>query len=81
MGSIVTEDQLREVTLHVTQALGYIDKIVDTNTTEVTYETMQKAGFNRKENWRRKYSLKDARDDARTAAVQIRAAWDLLDPM
>lgn len=77
----MTDDQLRQVVLHVTQALGYIDKIADTQSTEVTYETMQKAGFSRPTNWRRKYNLKDARQDARTAAVQLRAAWELLDPI
>lgn len=78
---MLTEDQLRQVTLHVTQALGEIDKIVMTTECGVSYETMQRAGFNRKTGWRRKYNLKDARGNAQCAAIQLRSAWDILDPM
>ena len=77
----LSEDELRQVTLHLTQALGYVDNVIMTKNAEVSYETMQKSGFNRKRGWRRSYTLKDARSDASCAAIQLRQAWELLDPI
>ncbi len=65
---------------HLTEALGLVDDIRSRQQTDVTYETMQRAGFNRKTSWRRKYTLADARKDAETAATRLRRAWEYLDP-
>lgn len=67
--------------LEMTAALGYVDSVVMSKETEVTYDTLQRAGFNRKTGWRRRYTLSDARSDARCAATRLRNAWQLLDPL
>ena len=78
---MIDKAKLQELILHVTQALSDVDNIATAPDREVSYETMQRAGFNRKTGWRRKYSLADARSNARSAAIQLRAAWEILDPM
>lgn len=80
MAKPLTTDEAFEVLQHLTEALRMVDSIWNSKTTDVAYETMQRSGFNRKEGWRRKYSLADARGDARNAATQLRAAWEVLDP-
>ncbi len=77
----LTEDEIYGLLQRVTEALRTVDKIVSRQDAEVSYETMQKSGFNRSTGWRRKYTLADARADARSAAIQLRAAWEIIDPM
>ena len=77
----MTEDQKWEVIQQVCEALTLADSTATHTVKEVTYETMQKAGFNRPTNWRRKYNLSDARQDARNIAARLRAAWEILEPM
>ncbi len=77
----LTEDEIYDLVQRVTEALRTVDHIVNDKEAEVSYETMQKSGFNRSTGWRRKYTLADARSDARSAAIQLRAAWEILDPM
>ena len=76
----MTEDERFEIIQKVTEALRTVNNIANNKELEVSYETMQRSGFNRKTGWRRKYTLADARGDARNAAIQLRAAWELLDP-
>lgn len=68
-------------TMEVTAALEYVDHVRTVQFTEVTYETYQRSNFRRKDGARRKYTLADARKDAATAAIRIRNAWELLDPI
>lgn len=75
------EDIIRATALELTASLEYVDLIRMAKTSEVSYETMQRSGFRRKEGWRRKYSLADARSHADTAAIRLRNAWELLDPI
>lgn len=75
------EDIIRDAALELTAGLQYIDRIADTRETSVSYETMQRSGFKRKAGWRRAYKLTDARSDAETAAIRLRNAWELLDPI
>ena len=74
-------ERIAEATLELTAALEYVDRIRMLKTTDVTYETLQRSGFNRKEGWRRKYTLADSRKDAETAAMRMRKAWQILDPI
>lgn len=67
--------------LEMTAALGYVDSVCTSKESEVTYGTLQRSGFKRKEGWRRRYTLSDARSDARCAAIRLRNAWNLLDPI
>lgn len=73
--------RVRGAELEMTAALGYVDAVCTHKETEVTYETLQRNGFKRKEGWRRRYTLTDARSDARCAAKRLRNAWQLLDPI
>lgn len=75
------DDAIRGAVLELTAALGYVDGIKMRKGTEVSYETMQRSGFNRKTGWNRDYTLADARKDAATAATRLRNAWELLEPM
>lgn len=74
------EDAIRDATLEVTAALQYTESIRDSKHTGITYETMQRSGFKRK-NWQRPYNLTDARSEAKTASIRLRNAWQLLDPI
>jgi len=74
-------DAILGASLEIGQATSYLDRIIMGNTMDVTYETMQKAGFNRKTGWRRKYTLADAKQNASTAARHARNAWELLEPI
>jgi hypothetical protein len=76
----VTQDQLWEILQEVTEALRHADSISTSKTTDICYETMQRARFNRKEHWRRNYTLGDARGEAQAIAMRLRKAWDILDP-
>ena len=58
---------------HVADALSRVDRIAKTERTEYSDE---KRAFLR----RRKYTLADARQDARLAAVALRKAYELVDP-
>ena len=71
--------RIMEATAAVCDALSRVDSIRDGKHSEITYETMQKSGFKRK-NWLRPYNLKDAKSDAANAAIRLRAAWQILDP-
>ena len=75
------ESRVRGAEQEMTAALGYVDHIVMRKEAEVSYDTMQRSGFKRPEGWRRKYNLSDARSDARCAAIRLRNAWQLLDPL
>lgn len=74
------EDRLRQAALEVCAAIEYIDRIHTAPRQEVTYATMQKAGFRRADGWARKYTLADARSHAECAAMALRRAWEILDP-
>ena len=74
------EDVIRGAAMEVTAALQYVDRIRDSKHASITYETMQRSGFRRK-NWQRPYALADARSEAKTAAIRLRNAWELLDPI
>ena len=65
--------------MELTEALKYVDDIRSANFIDVSYETMQRSGFKR-ESWKRKYTLADAKRDAEAAAMRLRNAWELLDP-
>lgn len=69
-------DRIKRAELEVSQALAYVDRIVDRQRVEVTRETYEKRNGPRL----RAYTMKDARADARTAAAGIRRAWEILDP-
>lgn len=71
--------RVRGAEMEMTAALDYVDQIATKKDAEISYETMQRSGFNR--SWRRKYSLSDARSAARCAAIRLRNAWQLLDPI
>lgn len=75
------EDIIRGAALDLTAGLHYVDRIVAAREASVSYETMQRSGFRRKAGWRRAYKLTDARSDAATAAIRLRNAWELLDPI
>lgn len=62
-------------------ALQCVDTIRMRKECDVSYETMQRSGFSRKTGWKRKYTLADARSDADTAAICLRNAWEILDPI
>ena len=74
------DDIIRGAVLEVTAALQHVESIRDSKHTGITYETMQRSGFKRK-NWQRPYALPDARSEATTAALRLRNAWELLDPI
>jgi hypothetical protein len=80
MKEALTPDEIAEVIQRLNEALRLCDHIRSDQNAEVSYETMQRSGFNRKTGWRRKYSLADARGMADSAAIQLRAAWEILDP-
>lgn len=72
------ERQFRlEVAEKITNALQQIERLVDTETLSYADE-----GINWKRGYyeRRKYTLKDAKANAKLAAMFLRQAWDLLDP-
>ena len=73
------EDIMLGAALELTASLLYVDSIRDSKHTSISYETMQRSGFKRK-NWQRPYTLADARSEAKTAAMRLRTAWELLDP-
>ncbi|WP_293373604.1 hypothetical protein [Nevskia sp.] len=73
--------RIKGAELEMTAALGYVDEIRSRKETEVSYETLRRNRFNRKEGWRRKYTLSDARSAANCAAIRLRNAWQLLDPI
>lgn len=75
------KETIAAAALEVAQALAHVDSIVQSKFSEVSYETMQRAGFNRKTGWQRPFNLSDARSLARQAALRLRAAWELLDPI
>ncbi len=75
------EDIVRGAVLELTAGLDYVQNIVTTQRYEVSYETMQRANFKRKTGWWRKYTLADARSQARTAEIRLSNAWELLDPI
>lgn len=75
------EDAIRGASLEITAALGYVDLIATKKDEEITYETMQRSGFRRPDGWRRKYTLADARSHAQTAAIKLRNAWELIEPV
>lgn len=75
----MNEDDIQGAVLEMTAALSYVDAIKDSKFIEITYETMQRSGFRRK-NWSRNYTLADAKRDAANAATRLRNAWELLDP-
>lgn len=77
----MTDDIVKQAVLELTAALDYLDRVRMTTHEEISYETMQRSGFKRKDGWRRKYTLADARRDANTAAIRLRNAWQLLDPV
>ena len=74
----MNEDAIRQAVLHVQLALEMADRIVAA--APVGYADF---GSNprRHHTEKRRYTLKDARHEARYAAKQLRLAWDLLDPM
>ncbi len=74
------EDSIRGAVLELTAGLQYADNVRQSKFTEIAYETMQRSGFKRK-NWQRPYTLADARRDATTAAIRLRNAWELLEPV
>lgn len=74
------EERLRLAALEVADAISYVDSIRTGEVASVSYETMQKANFNRPRGWHRKYNLKDAKSDANCAAMRLRNAWQILDP-
>ena len=78
--SKVGGDALLGAIIELTEALSLVERIRDDELTEITYETMQRSGFTRK-NWKRKYNLADARRNAAHAATRLRNVWELLDPM
>ncbi len=80
MKDSLTPNEIAEVVQKITFALDYADRVRNSQTADVSYETMQRSGFNRPTGWRRKYSLADARRDAETVAINLRAAWEILDP-
>jgi hypothetical protein len=57
------------------------DRIRAAQTAEVDYQTMQRTGFRRAEGWKRKYTLRDARQEADYVARELRTAWELMDPI
>ena len=73
------DDSIRGAVLDLTAGLDRVDSIRTGKLAEVTYETMQRSGFMRK-NWVRKYTLADAKADASNAAIRLRNAWELLEP-
>lgn len=75
------EDIIRATALEISASLEYVDLIRMKKSHEVSYETLQRSGFKRKEGWQRKYTLADARRHADTAAIRLRNAWELLDPI
>lgn len=77
----VRDDIIRSAVMELTTALQYVDRIVETRAVGVSYQTMQRSGFKRKAGWQRAYKMTDARDDAATAAIRLRNAWELLDPI
>lgn len=68
---------IAEATGHVTEALVYVDRVAQRKA--IGYSDF---GVNprRHHNDTRPYNLKDARQDAYTAAILLRKAWDVLDP-
>lgn len=78
---VALEDRIFAATLELTAALEYVDRIRMEKECEISYETMQRSRFRRKDGWRRAYTLKDARSNAETAAIRLRNAWEILDPI
>ena len=76
----LTGDQVSAVMQHVTEALLAADSIRSSKVTEVSYETLQRAAFRRKDGWRRPYTLADARRESENIARRLRSAWEILDP-
>lgn len=75
------QSSVKGAELEMTAALVYADEIAMRKETDVAYETLQRSAFKRKEGWRRKYNLSDARNTARLVAIRLRNAWQLLDPL
>lgn len=66
-----------EVSYLVAQAISEIDHIVDTNFTGYSDFGVN---LSRNLNDKRKFTLKDAKRNAKYAAKLLREAWEILDP-
>lgn len=71
------EETMHSAVMQLTEAIGYVDRIAAAE--PVGYADFP-ANPRRNHNDARKYTLKDAKQEARQAAKHLRTAWDLLDP-
>lgn len=64
----------RQVVLEIQAAMEFVEKVATKNRTG--YSDEKKSSFAH-----RKYTMADARQDARTGMLHLRKAWELLDPV
>jgi hypothetical protein len=76
------EDALRQATLNVCEALRDTEAIEQTKDTQYADDPLLGGPAPNEDHRgkRRRFTLADARPLARTAALQLRNAWELLDP-